>query len=192
MSEPNFSVEVLQNEYLPAGARDVNAIVTITAPDGGRTPGDEAAISGGGRAELIIVDCSGSMDYPHAKIVQARAATAAAIDVIADGVAFAVIAGTQVARPVFPTEGSRRTRRNGICSSRNGSGRPGRALPAMRDRAHGPVLRGMRLRLQRANTGQDGRAARCGGQPEFARCGGQPEFARCGANRQSLGHPGQR
>jgi len=105
MSEPNFSVEVFQNEYLPAGGRDVNAIVTITAPDAGRTPGENAALSGGGRAEIIIVDCSGSMDYPHAKIVQARAATAAAIDVIADGVAFAVIAGTHVARLVFPADG---------------------------------------------------------------------------------------
>src|SRR5262245_26411876 len=105
MSEPNFSVEVFQNEYLPAGGRDVNAIVTITAPDAGRTPGENAALSGGGRAEIIIVDCSGSMDYPHAKIVQARAATTAAIDVIADGVAFAVIAGTHVARLVFPADG---------------------------------------------------------------------------------------
>ena len=105
MSEPNFSVEVFQNEYLPAGGRDVNAIVTVTAPDAGNSPGPGAAVDGGGRAEIIIVDCSGSMDYPHAKIVQARAATAAAIDVIADGVAFAVIAGTQVARPVFPADG---------------------------------------------------------------------------------------
>jgi hypothetical protein len=103
MSEPHFTVEVFQNEYLPAGGRDVNAIVTVTAPDEGRAAGGAAA--DGGRAEIIIVDCSGSMDYPHAKIVQARAATAAAIDVIADGVAFAVIAGTEVARPVFPLDG---------------------------------------------------------------------------------------
>src|SRR5215813_13050050 len=105
MSESNFSVEVFQNEYLPAGGRDVNAIVTVTAPDTGKPPGQGAAVGGGSRAEIIIVDCSGSMDYPHAKIVQARAATAAAIDVIADGVAFAVIAGTEVARPVFPMDG---------------------------------------------------------------------------------------
>src|SRR5882672_6254150 len=97
-------MEVFQNEYLPAGGRDVNAIVTITAPDPGQAP-DMAAAADGGRAEIIIVDCSGSMDYPHTKIVQARAATAAAIDVIADGVAFAVIAGTEVARPVFPMDG---------------------------------------------------------------------------------------
>jgi hypothetical protein len=104
MTEPSFTVEVFQNEYLPAGGRDVNAIVTVTAPDSGEAAGLGAAADSG-RAEIVIVDCSGSMDYPHSKIVQACAATAAAIDVIADGVAFAVIAGTDVARPVFPADG---------------------------------------------------------------------------------------
>jgi len=103
MTESTFTVEVFQNEYLPAGGRDVNAIVTVTAPPAGQASGQAAA--GGSRAEIIIIDCSGSMDYPRTKIVQARAATAAAIDVIADGVAFAVVAGTEVARPVFPADG---------------------------------------------------------------------------------------
>jgi hypothetical protein len=102
MSQSDFTVEVFQNEYLAAGAREVNAIVTISAPDD--LPA--AADNSGRRAEVIIVDCSGSMDYPHAKIVQARAATAAALDVVHDGVAFAVIAGTEVARPVYPQDGS--------------------------------------------------------------------------------------
>jgi hypothetical protein len=103
MSQSDFTVEVFQNEYLAAGAREVNAIVTVTAPDS--LPA--AADSGGAdRAEIIIVDCSGSMDYPHAKIVQARAATAAALDVVSDGVAFALIAGTEVARPVYPLDGT--------------------------------------------------------------------------------------
>lgn len=107
MSHADFTVEVFQNEYLPEGGRDVNSIVTVTAPDdaGGQAPGFGTA-DGTTRAEIIIVDCSGSMEYPHTKIVQARAATAAAIDVIRDGVAFAVIAGTEVARPVFPVDGS--------------------------------------------------------------------------------------
>src|SRR6266705_3124758 len=95
MSESDFTVEVFQNEYLPSGAREVNAIVTVTAPDSLPAAADSGGAS---RAEIIIVDCSGSMDYPHAKIVQARAATAAALDVVSDGVAFAVIAGTEVAR----------------------------------------------------------------------------------------------
>ncbi len=103
MSQSDFTVEVFQNEYLPAGAREVNAIVTVTAPDSLPAAADAG---GAGRAEIIIVDCSGSMDYPHAKIVQARAATAAALDVVSDGVAFAVIAGTEVARPVYPLDGT--------------------------------------------------------------------------------------
>jgi hypothetical protein len=45
------------------------------------------------------------MSEPNFSVEVFQAATAAAIDVIADGVAFAVIVGTQVARPVFPTDG---------------------------------------------------------------------------------------
>ena len=104
MSQPDFTVEIFQNEYLPADGREVNAIVTVTAPDDLAAGGVTDA--GSDRAEAIIIDCSGSMDYPHAKIVQARAATQAALDVVRDGVAFAVIAGTEVARPVFPMDGS--------------------------------------------------------------------------------------
>jgi len=104
MSQSDFTVEIFQNEYLASGAREVNAIVTVTAPDD--LAAGAADVGAGGRAEVIIIDCSGSMDYPHAKIVQARAATAAALDVVRDGVAFAVIAGTEVARPVYPMDGS--------------------------------------------------------------------------------------
>ena len=103
--QSDFTVEIFQNEYLAEGAREVNAIVTVTAPDDLAAAGAAGASAAGGRAEVIIIDCSGSMDYPHAKIVQARAATAAALDVVQDGVAFAVIAGTEVARPVYPSDG---------------------------------------------------------------------------------------
>ena len=102
MSEAGFTVEVFQNEYLPEGGQEVNAIVTVTSPDTSPAP----AAGGSDAAEVIIVDCSGSMGAPQTKIAEARAATSAAIDVIRDGVAFAVIAGTQQARPVFPADGS--------------------------------------------------------------------------------------
>ena len=46
------------------------------------------------------------MRSPQTKIAEARAATAAAVDVIRDGVAFAVVAGTDQAQPVFPQDGS--------------------------------------------------------------------------------------
>ena len=100
MSQSDFTVDVFENEYLPEGSRDVNAIVTVTSGDGLATP------SAAGAAEIIIVDCSGSMNAPARKMSEARAATAAAVDVIRDGVAFAVIAGTQAAHPVFPPDGS--------------------------------------------------------------------------------------
>jgi hypothetical protein len=82
----DFTVEISQNEYLAEGAEDVNAIVTVTAPDSGVA----APVDDQGGAEIIIIDCSGSMRSPRTKIEQARAATAAAVDVIKDGVAFAV------------------------------------------------------------------------------------------------------
>lgn len=52
-----------------------------------------------------MVDCSGSMDYPPTKMRNARDATAAAIDTLRDGVHFAVIGGTHVAKEVFPGGG---------------------------------------------------------------------------------------
>ncbi|MFK4266596.1 VWA domain-containing protein [Streptomyces milbemycinicus] len=118
---PRFSVEVYQNEYLPEGGREVNAIVTVTSTGGGTTggmpipavpapapPRDQGAPpqdQGGGAAVVIMVDCSGSMDYPPEKMRNARDATAAAIDAIRDGVAFAVVAGTHKAAEIFPGEG---------------------------------------------------------------------------------------
>jgi hypothetical protein len=98
MSHPDFNVEIFQNEYLPDGGREVHAIISVTssgAPDPGPAPA-------AGAAEIIIIDCSGSMSAPMTKIVAARQATAAAVDAIRDGVAFAVVAGTGGAKPVFP------------------------------------------------------------------------------------------
>jgi von Willebrand factor type A C-terminal domain/von Willebrand factor type A domain len=96
----DFTIDISQNEYLPEGGDDVDAIITVAAPDTGLAA--PAANSGG--AEIIIIDCSGSMRSPRTKIEQARAATAAAVDVIRDGVAFAVIAGTEKAVPIFPLD----------------------------------------------------------------------------------------
>src|SRR5690242_17492914 len=100
MSPADFTVDISQNEYLAEGGADVNAIVTVTSPD--TAAGVPAADTSG--AEIIIIDCSGSMRSPQTKIAQARAATAAAVDVISDGVAFAVIAGTEKAVPIFPLD----------------------------------------------------------------------------------------
>ncbi|UNS97040.1 VWA domain-containing protein [Streptomyces tubbatahanensis] len=110
---PRFSVDVYQNEFLPEGAREVNAIVTVTSTGGGTTgglplPATDAGHGGAGAdaAVVIMVDCSGSMDYPPTKMRNAREATAAAIDTLRDGVRFAVVAGTHKAREIYPGNGS--------------------------------------------------------------------------------------
>ncbi|MDT9685845.1 VWA domain-containing protein [Streptomyces sp. TRM76323] len=133
-SVPRFSVDVYQNEYLPEGGREVNAVVTVSATGGGTTGGaplpaeaarhvphqrdpahDRRAPGGSGHgtaagprrdaAVVLMVDCSGSMEYPPAKMRHARDATAAAVDTLRDGVCFAVVAGTHVAREVYPGDG---------------------------------------------------------------------------------------
>ncbi|MFE9601343.1 VWA domain-containing protein [Streptomyces hokutonensis] len=110
---PQFAVDIYQNEYLPEDGREVNAIVTVTATGGGTLGGlPLGAQSPTGMygtapdaAVVIMVDCSGSMDNPPTKMQNARDATAAAIDTIRDGVAFAVIAGTHAAYEVYPADG---------------------------------------------------------------------------------------
>ncbi|MFC5656635.1 VWA domain-containing protein [Streptomyces nogalater] len=106
---PRFSVDVYQNEYLPEGGSRVDAIVTVTATGGGTLGGAAAAPAHpAGRpsaAVAVMVDCSGSMDYPPAKMRGARQATAAAIDTLRDGTRFAVIGGTHVAQEVYPGGG---------------------------------------------------------------------------------------
>jgi hypothetical protein len=102
MSQSGFTVDIYQNEHIPEGGREVNAVITVTSPD----TVTAAPAQGAGNAEIIIIDRSGSMGAPQTKIAEARRATAAAIDVIRDGVAFAVIAGSERAQPVFPPDGS--------------------------------------------------------------------------------------
>jgi hypothetical protein len=94
-----FEVEVFQNEYLPSGGTEVNAIVTVSSAGLAGTGASPAA------AEIVIVDTSGSMDVPRAKIKAARDATAVAIDGIRDGVMFGVIAGNEQARHIYPPGG---------------------------------------------------------------------------------------
>jgi von Willebrand factor type A C-terminal domain/von Willebrand factor type A domain len=99
MTAPSgFTVDVDQNRYLPAGGSRVDAIVTITATDatGAAEPSDVL--------EMIIIDCSTSM--LGNKIQAARQATAAAIAQLREGVSFAVIAGTHVAKQIYPARGT--------------------------------------------------------------------------------------
>src|SRR5690349_5825204 len=95
---PTFTVEVDQNPYLPEGAGQVDAIVTLTASGAG------AAAAGGDALEMIIVDCSSSMS--GGKMHSAREATVAAIEQLRDGVQFALIAGTHSVKQAYPQSGT--------------------------------------------------------------------------------------
>ncbi|MEJ3654439.1 VWA domain-containing protein [Actinomycetes bacterium KLBMP 9759] len=93
---PRFTVEVDYNRYLATDATSVDAIVTVTASG-------DAPSAVGDALEVIIIDCSTSMSGN--KIRSARQATAAAIGELRDGVAFAVVVGTQDARQLYPDRG---------------------------------------------------------------------------------------
>jgi hypothetical protein len=97
-SEPAFQVEVFQNPYLPAGGTVVDAVVTVTASGAGAV----AAGAPPSAAQVIMVDCSGSMANPAIKMWEAKKATMAAIDTLRDGVAFAVVSGRNDADMVYP------------------------------------------------------------------------------------------
>ncbi len=91
-----FSASVYQNEFLPDGGTDVNAIVTVTCVGAGT-----AGQAGGGDAgEIIIVDTSGSMG-PQT-MAAAKSAAQAAIAEIVDGTWFAVVAGSDRAMLAYP------------------------------------------------------------------------------------------
>jgi hypothetical protein len=95
-----FAVDVDQTMYLPPRGTEVDAVLTVTTSSDGQI-GPEAMEF----AEVIIIDCSGSMASPRTKISEARHAAAAAVDSLRDGTHFAVIAGTASAEPVYPKVG---------------------------------------------------------------------------------------
>src|SRR5947209_1691676 len=94
-----FTIDVYQNEYLPFDGSEVNAVLTVTS-EAGNGPAHQPDA-----AEIVIIDTSGSMNVPRAKIKAAREATGVAIDCIRDGVAFGVISGAFDALQVYPARG---------------------------------------------------------------------------------------
>ncbi|TYK50426.1 vWA domain-containing protein [Actinomadura decatromicini] len=121
MSEvPQFTVRVDQNPFLPAGGREMHAIVTVEARSSGGGSGGSGA-RGRGRApaaEIIIIDTSGSMSY-RGKMAAAKRAARAAVNVLRDGVRFAVVAGANQPRMVYPqaerlVEASETSRRGAV------------------------------------------------------------------------------
>ncbi len=97
----DFVAEVFQNEFLPAGAGTVDAIVTVRSSGGGT-----AAAAAVDTVQMIIIDSSGSMSEEGGrKMRAAREATQAAIDTIRDGAHFAVVGGNGGAYMIYPHEG---------------------------------------------------------------------------------------
>ncbi|MEV0822889.1 vWA domain-containing protein [Nonomuraea rubra] len=93
--QPAFTLNIDQNKYLPLDGREVHAILTI-----GSTGAAAAEAVPAEAAEVIIIDTSGSMS--GSKIREARQAAATAVRTLRDGVHFAVVAGTERAKVVYP------------------------------------------------------------------------------------------
>ncbi|MBB6554210.1 vWA domain-containing protein [Nonomuraea rubra] len=93
--QPAFTLNIDQNKYLPLDGREVHAILTI-----GSTGAATAEAVPAEAAEVIIIDTSGSMS--GSKIREARQAAATAVRTLRDGVHFAVVAGTERAKVVYP------------------------------------------------------------------------------------------
>jgi hypothetical protein len=98
-SVSDITVYVDHNPYLAEGAGTVDAIVTIAVES------DVVVDKAPERVEAIIIDCSTSMLSPSDKFEQAKRATAAAVDEMVDGTYFTIVAGSEMARPVYPDDG---------------------------------------------------------------------------------------
>lgn len=105
-SAGNVSVglDISQWKYLPAEQREaqMQAILTVEASG----TGDGGGSGGPTLAQVLVVDCSGSMAYPQEKLRAAHQAAVAALRMLPDGTPFAVVQGTQSAAMVHPTTGT--------------------------------------------------------------------------------------
>lgn len=95
----SFSASTYQNEFLPADATEVHAVVTVTSSGG---DGAAAPAATPDKAVVLIVDTSGSMGQPNTKIRAARHAVGASVEQLPDGTWFAVISGSHEAMCVYP------------------------------------------------------------------------------------------
>ena len=99
-----FKAEVFQNQFLPQGAREVHAIMTVTA-EGDAEVGTSFT---GGSLFGVICDTSGSMGGQ--KIHAARDAMVKVVNLLPDDASFFIVTGASKARLIFPT--SKATREN--------------------------------------------------------------------------------
>ncbi|WP_235926455.1 vWA domain-containing protein [Actinokineospora pegani] len=94
----SFAVQVNQNKYLAPTDQGMHVVVTVRASRAGAP----AACAPPRVAEVLLVDCSSSMDWPPTKIDAARHACRVAIDTLRDGALFGVVEGTGAAKLVYP------------------------------------------------------------------------------------------
>jgi von Willebrand factor type A C-terminal domain/von Willebrand factor type A domain len=91
----DFKAEVFQNQYLPAGAGEVHAIMTVTAAqDVAVTPQPSARLFG------ILCDVSGSME--GGKIEAAKAAMAKIVQLLPEDSRFFIVTGSHAVHLVAP------------------------------------------------------------------------------------------
>lgn len=98
--DTTIGLAVSQQKYLPAGAgeQELHAIVTV------EVSGADSAAPGPALAEVLVVDCSTSMDSPEEKFRAAKNAAVAAIGLLPAGTPFAVVAGTQFGVTLYPPQ----------------------------------------------------------------------------------------
>ncbi|GHG08645.1 MULTISPECIES: VWA domain-containing protein [Amycolatopsis] len=99
MPDPSFALQLSQNKYLAPSDDRMDVVLTVRVGDAG-----VPAAGPPPTAELLLVDCSSSMDWPPTKIEAARHACRAAIGSLRDGVLFGVVECTGRARLVYPAE----------------------------------------------------------------------------------------
>ncbi|MEU3828515.1 VWA domain-containing protein [Streptomyces sp. NPDC029080] len=113
--ETEVTLAVGQQKDLPATPdaagrhtdREMHAILEIgvRSPDGAEHTGAPPPGTGPALAEVLIVDTSRSMLHPAAKLRAAKDATVAAVRMLPDGTAFAVLSGRFDATVVHPGPG---------------------------------------------------------------------------------------
>lgn len=93
-----LTLRVIQGDAWPLDATGVQALLEITAGPGAGASGLPTVRA----TEVIIMDCSGSMVNPPAKLRAAKRAVHAALDAMRDGTDFAVVSGTESAQVIYP------------------------------------------------------------------------------------------
>ncbi|WP_239341391.1 VWA domain-containing protein [Frankia sp. CiP3] len=92
----SFELTVDHDPYLSISTTAMDTLVTVTAVAGSMAPpADDHAV-------VILIDASGSMDYPRVKLPAAKRAASKAVETLRDGTYFAVVAGTGTATPLYP------------------------------------------------------------------------------------------